>query len=464
MKGLSPSADAVFDFKQSTRQLAHLSRPWQTFQRDVAGTFMVAGDASAFYQMDSTKFGRAVYSSFAFCCDTTLAIISYGEKEPSSLTFADKRDFLYDISAMTPAFLLKEFLLHGSERSFLRYVPGSLDSVVYTADDGKIITLAIDPGANELRSVNVLYSHEMYGDVVKTTSFGDYTASEEGHFRYPRSIVQHELGFDASVVSVSLSRESFDKGRIMAMIPATYHLKEDSPKPTPEIVRTDYNERIHLLDLKHADEKVLVVEFKDYLLVAEAPRNSANGEMILDKAREIAPGKPVRYFAFGHYHPAYLGGVRAFVHRGATVLSMPGDTEYVRQLTTFRHSLDPDSLELQPRALKLEMLDSERVVSDGEMEMRIIHIGAMSHHTDDYLIYYFPKEKLLFEDDLVWIARDKPLAAAGASQRGLYDAIMLHHLDVDTILQGWPVKDYGVKTTLDFKELRQSVEMATPKK
>ncbi|TYZ14178.1 hypothetical protein FY528_00130 [Hymenobacter lutimineralis] len=89
--------------------------------------------------------------------------------------------------------------------------------------------------------------------------------------------------------------------------------------------------------------------------------------------------------------------------------------------------------------------------------MQIHVIGSKSQHTNDYLVYYFPSEKLLFEDDLVWIARQGPSRKASARQVGLYQAIRDLKLPVETIVQSWPVQDYGVKTVIPFRELEQSV-------
>lgn len=465
LKELLPPTGTAFAFTQTTKQLAHLTKPWQTWHRTKAGTFSVEDRPFSFYQIDSVTSGSKVYTSFKYFSDTTIAVIDYGEHEPGKSTLKERDNFLYEVSDLTPIFLLKDFLANDRDRSFLRYVVGPVDTLVYKRDDGTIVSIIMDPVAREVRSALFLTSDDLYGNVTTILNFGEYVASDDGRFKYPSAIVDSMLGFDASVASVTLSRQPFDKSRVTSLIPSDYRLAEEPPKQETdmEITRTDYNPHIHLLDLKHTQDKVLIVEFRDYLLVAEAPLNSKNGEMIIDKAHEIAPDKPIRYFVFGHYHPHYIGGIRAFVHNGSTILATPIDSAYVRQLTTFSHSLDPDSLEIAPRPLKLEIFENEKVISDGEIEMRIVHIGAISRHTEDYLVYYFPKYKLLFEDDLAWIADDRPLTAAGDRQKGLYDAIKLHNLDVETIIQGWPVRN-GVKSIIDFAELRKSVEMIPPPK
>jgi hypothetical protein len=73
-------------------------------------------------------------------------------------------------------------------------------------------------------------------------------------------------------------------------------------------------------------------------------------------------------------------------------------------------------------------------------------------------MYYFPNEKILFEDDLVWIEQEGAIKKASKRQAGLYQAIKDRSIKVETIIQSWPLKSYGVKTIIPFKDLEQSVK------
>ncbi len=79
---------------------------------------------------------------------------------------------------------------------------------------------------------------------------------------------------------------------------------------------------------------------------------------------------------------------------------------------------------------------------------------------DDYIIFYFPTEKLIFEDDLVWISSKNKSNTAGKRQTSLYNAIKELGLAVDTIIQSYPSypsRDFEYKTKFTFKELEESV-------
>lgn len=460
LNDLTPASDASFSFNQTTRQLAHLRRPWHTWKREFGGVFALADNGESFYKIDSMRSGPSVYTSYTYYHDTLLFIIDAGKTEPQSLTQSDKLNFIHKVSALTPVFLLNDFLTYINEDSFLRFSVGEADTIMYRNADGNIATLILDASKNELSSAAIVYGHELYGDVHTTFTYSDYTISSDKGFKYAATIVERKLEFAASVVKIELDAKGFDQGIVRAKIPPTYRLITSVVMPEEVVSHTQYKPKIHLLELKQANSRSLVVEFDEYFLVAEAPLNPKNGELIISEVSQIASDKPIRYFVFGHYHPHYIGGLRAFVHKGSTVITTPGDSTYVTQIVSFKHALVPDSLTIQPRPLDLlVMVDSQMVITDGEFVMRVINIGPMSQHTDNYLIYYFPQYKLLYVDEGIWVPADIPLTAAERMQKGLYDAIMRHKLDVETILRGWPAVDSSSKSMIDFRELRESVDL-----
>jgi hypothetical protein len=119
--------------------------------------------------------------------------------------------------------------------------------------------------------------------------------------------------------------------------------------------------------------------------------------------------------------------------------------------------LQPDRLQREPKPLKLQEIKDSLTISDGSFEMKIYFIGKKSQHTNDYLVYYFPDEKLLFEDDLVWIPKEGAIPKGSGRQVGLYEAIQALRLEVKTIVQSWPVSEMGVKTVIPFADLEKSI-------
>src|SRR5207253_6042498 len=65
----------------------------------------------------------------------------------------------------------------------------------------------------------------------------------------------------------------------------------------------------------------LAIEMSDYIVVVDTPLTQARGEAVLAKAKELIPGKPIRYVITSHHHWDHLGGIRAAMDEGATILT-----------------------------------------------------------------------------------------------------------------------------------------------
>lgn len=474
-ESLVSDQDVSFGFSQVDRSQGHLNEPWELSTHEISGTFCIANQGKDWYQSDSLLYGGNYYHSMRFYSPELLFEVGYGRQKPAQVNKQDHEDQLKTLALFSPLYYLND-ALKDEETSF-GYNPskGGFNWITYEKKDGSSVLFYFDADKKFIQKIEVNYADELYGDVLRSISYEGYKEREGGGF-YPTQI-QEELIFNPMYpsvsgivndpkrikfdeVEVSLLARDFEIERIKEAIPANYALVVSEAEKI-EIAYQKYNAHIHFLDFKHTDDRILMVEFKDFLLVAEAPLNSKNGELIIEKAKEIAPNKPINYFVFGHHHPHYIGGVRAFVANETTILSVEENDEYVRDIIRFMHSIEPDVLEKNRKDPHIELIKGKKFISDGELEMQIIHIGSLSDHTEDYLVYYFPQYKLLFEDDLIWIAEDKELSAAGSRQKGVYDAILKYELEVETIVQSWPVNGKGVKTIIDFDELEKSVEMIT---
>lgn len=440
-----------FGYTESLHELDHNFRPWQ------ASIYTGKGDiyCSVFHvtKSDTLSDGKRKAASLSDYRSGQLLYKEYGADGQVPVTQDMLEEQPYTLARYTPVLLLQHFMSEEIEEN--SGAPAGF-AVYKSVLNERHITLYIRKSDRLLHKISILEHDDLYGDVLSTLYYSDY-AQLEGQLYYPRKIrVEKYNGKLTDEIEVHMA-ELREKAPVLLTPSDDYALWQP---PLPEInVRTEkYNDRIHFIELEHTDDRSLLVEFDHFLLLAEAPLNSENGERILAEAAKIAPGKPVQYFVFGHHHPHYLGGLRAFVHRGARIICSEVNKEYVEYIAGAPHTLQPDKLQQEPQPLKTELIKDSLRISEGGYEMIIYFIGAASQHTDDYLLYYFPQEKLLFQDDLVWIAKEGPPAKAGARQEGLYNAIQDLGIPVETIVQSWPVRDYGVKTIIPFRELEESVQ------
>jgi glyoxylase-like metal-dependent hydrolase (beta-lactamase superfamily II) len=440
-------------YHSSQNALYHDLEPWKvthiaTFGRVESGPF-------SFYQFDSSRTRRGkIISSRTQIESGRMYQQDDGETAIDPVTEAMYNEQWISIGRYSPQMLIY-FTLNNAKN--LVEVAGKR-SVTYRFMLGKTkIELSVRRADTLLESITILSPHDLYGDV--TTKFTYNNFATLSGIAVPRMIEASSINGKLIDTTTIESVIIINKPAPLFTIAPGYAFVPAQPK-IPEIAIDNKDSHLHIIELKHTDDKVLAVEFKDFILLAEAPLNSANGDLIIRETRKLALMKPIKYFVFGHHHPHYLGGVRALVHDGATVLTTAPDADYVKYLIDAPHTLEPDSLQLDPKPLHLEVFADSTTVTDGEFVMKIYHIGEKSHHTKDYLVYYFPSEKILFEDDLVWIKTNAPITKAGELMRGLYGAIKDLRLDVTTIIQSWPVgTKYGVKTEIPFSDLEKSAEM-----
>jgi hypothetical protein len=439
----------TFSFKEKRNELEHSFEPWQ--QTNFIGKGKIWVNATDFVKQDTLTSGKRIYFSKTVFNKNEMLFLDYGDKDLFAVTKEMFMDQNFESARYVPVNLIHYFV---SQK--IKAGKSSTDNVsVYeTWINNTSVKLTIDRKTHLLQKVTLLSNDDLFGDVQTTFSYKDYTNIGKCHIAQTINI---EKINGKIIEEVQLLQPSLVATMPMLLTkPQDYKFAEKSEKK-PEITTEKYNDHIFFIELKHTDDKVMMVTFSDFILIAEAPLKSENGALIIEEAKRLAPGKPIRYFAFGHYHPHYIGGIRPFVHAGAKVICTPEDEAFVKYLVAAPHSIHPDDLQNEPQMLQTEILKDSLTIADGAEELKIYHIGAKSEHTKDYLIYYFPKEQLLFEDDLVAIKKEGEITKARSQQAGLYNAIKSLGLDVNTIVQSWPVSNYGIKTVIPFEDLEQSM-------
>ncbi|AUD06853.1 MBL fold metallo-hydrolase [Spirosoma pollinicola] len=441
-----------FTYIEQRNELEHSAQPWQQTPYQARGIIWI--NAANFRQIDTVRnlTRQKTYVAKTQASAQALLLIEPGEDKLAPVTPERLLQQTIQAARYSPIGLIEYFYRHHIPQDRKR---STADQACYSTTMNKtLVRLFIRQSDGLLTQLVTVQADDMLGDVLSTITYHDYTwvgASQQP----TRMTIDKINGKLYDQVQLSPGTLLSEAPQLMAM-PADFQWQTpQAPKPAAQVEH--YNDHLYFINLPHTDDKVMVVEFKDFMLVAEAPLSSQNGELIIREVRRLAPTKPIRYFVFGHHHPHYLGGVRPFVHKGATILCSPGNEAYVQYLTSAPHQLQPDSLARAPKALKLEEVGTHKTITDGQLRLDIYLIGSQSAHTNDYLIYYFPGEQLLFEDDSVWLAKTGMPARASARQVGLYEAIEHLGLAVGTIIQSWPVSDYGVKTVIPFADLKASM-------
>jgi glyoxylase-like metal-dependent hydrolase (beta-lactamase superfamily II) len=151
----------------------------------------------------------------------------------------------------------------------------------------------------------------------------------------------------------------------------------------------------------------IAVEFKDFVTVIEGPLSNQRTNAVVAEVRKAFPNKPIRYLVNTHNHFDHLGGVRGFVAEGATVITDDKNRNFYQRvvLAPQPRTFAPDRLSQRPFAptgpgtLELQTFTDHYTISDGNETIELYHVDGLNH-SDNMLVAYLPKEKIVINADL----------------------------------------------------------------
>jgi glyoxylase-like metal-dependent hydrolase (beta-lactamase superfamily II) len=297
---------------------------------------------------------------------------------------------------------------------------------VWFADsDGTTLALFFDTQTNLLARTEQLIDDPILGDSKTETIYSDWrqTNAVVLPYRYVDRI-GGSVFQDVRLVSIQFDTRP---AQSLFTLPEGF-AKLDPPAQTPTVKKM--GEDVYAL---LGNYNSLFVVFKDYVLVVEAGASNAYANACIAEIKKIAPDKPIRYLVSTHFHFDHVSGVRRFIAEGATVVTTSTAKSVIERAASASHMMRPDMLSRQPRPPAIETFTGKRVFEDGEHRVELYEFS--SPHCGEIIVAYLPKEKLLFEADMLDL--DFPeggTAAAGADTADLADEIQKLALQVDTIL------------------------------
>jgi glyoxylase-like metal-dependent hydrolase (beta-lactamase superfamily II) len=271
-----------------------------------------------------------------------------------------------------------------------------------------------------------------------------------GGMRFPTSWHHHE-GWDDNynIQTISAGHNAF--GGIFADVQA--NVCED-PVAVPDSVRAaaipvrveteTLANGIYLLG--GATHNSVAVEFDDFVAVIEAPLDEKRSLAVIDEVVRLAPGKPIRFLVNTHQHFDHIGGLRTYLHIGATVITHWKNYDFYNRdvLNYTPRNLAPDMVSLWPpteltEGYNLETVRENYVVTDGARILQIFYVHPLEH-AEGMLIAYLPHERLLVEADLLDTHLPEPWAPTPSS-RSLRNVVERLGLEVSRIvpIHGRPV-------------------------
>ncbi len=191
---------------------------------------------------------------------------------------------------------------------------------------------------------------------------------------------------------------------------------------------------VHVLNLRGF--VVMVVEFRDFVVVLEAPETHpglqaipASGQESVGRVTEeylaaidrLFPTKPVRYVVVSHHHSDHVGGVRAFVARGATIVTTPDAAQVATKLLGAPRDERVPMLGGSVPPWTIKVVADRETISDGSRTLEVINVGK-NPHTSENLVAWLPAEGLVFQGDLFYYTQGAPFPPSGRATMNAFFA------------------------------------------
>jgi glyoxylase-like metal-dependent hydrolase (beta-lactamase superfamily II) len=291
---------------------------------------------------------------------------------------------------------------------------------------GKYKMTGIINAQNEVQRVQTWIDQPIVGDMLVETVYSGY--KDFGGVRFPSRIVQSQDGFPALDLTVSSVTAN---PAVDITVPDNVR---NAPPPAPVRV-----ESAKLADgvfyLTGGTHHSLAVEMKDHIVLVDTPQTEQRALAVIAKAKEVIPNKPIRFIVTSHHHWDHLGGIRAAMDEGATIVTHQSNKAFLERVAKTPHTINPDRLAASKKPVKIQTVGAKGTLTDGARTIEL-HLLTNYEHTGDMLVVYLPKEKILGEPD-AFTAPATPttplVVTAVPYAAALYDNIQRLKLDVQTI-------------------------------
>ena len=226
------------------------------------------------------------------------------------------------------------------------------------------------------------------------------------------------------------------------------------PVTVPDAVRqATFAERVDVQKLSDGvylmggtSHNSVAIGFRDYVALVEAPLNERRSLAVIDEIVKLFPGKPIRFVVNTHQHHDHIGGLRGYMHIGATIVTHAKNFQFfTRDVLNYRpRILEPDMVSQWPptelaEGYYYEQVTENYTLTDETRTLRASYVHPLQH-ADGMLMVYLLRERMVIEADLLDTHEPLPAAPTDAN-RALYNQVQRLKLDVAQIvpIHGKPI-------------------------
>jgi glyoxylase-like metal-dependent hydrolase (beta-lactamase superfamily II) len=241
---------------------------------------------------------------------------------------------------------------------------------------------------NLVTKVETKVPNPVLGDTDLVATYSDY--KDFGGVQFPTKILVEQGGFpvwDLTVANVT------PNAPLDVPIPETVQAATVAPVQTASTKLAD-----GVWHITGGSHHSVLVEFNDYLAVAEAPLTEERSLAVLAEAKKLVPNKPVRYVLTTHHHFDHTGGLRTYVAEGATVVTHQSNVPFLENALAAPATIAPDTQAKSMKRPTFQGVSEKYVITDGKQTIEV-YPTAGDTHTNEYTLIYLPASKILVEGD-----------------------------------------------------------------
>lgn len=265
--------------------------------------------------------------------------------------------------------------------------------------DNQQLSLSFDAQTNLLTRYGYLYADPVTGDSEIAQSYSNYRTI--GKFKLPGGRTLYNSGGVIQEVEYTDLQINTKPAENIFEGPQDFEKLAAPPATPPPPAVAKLADDVYLLQgLAGGTHNVLFVAFNDHVLVMEAPEQilyANNSVTALAKIKETVPGKPIKYLVLSHHHSDHAGGFREYIAEGTTIVTT-SSTKSLLEKAVAESSLLPRLRQNKPNIETIA--NKKRVFQDDKHVVEIYDIGP-NPHANEILVAYLPKEKILFQADLL---------------------------------------------------------------
>jgi glyoxylase-like metal-dependent hydrolase (beta-lactamase superfamily II) len=277
----------------------------------------------------------------------------------------------------------------------------SSDSLVLLPKEGELTRIQRFPATGN----SITYTFDATNKLIKVEApaskqklvFSDYVL--ENGFSNSATVTLFVNDALATEEKIKNWKYNFTPEQNQFNLPQGYTLTARGTPSVSEIAKD-----IYLIDHIGGDRNVLFVNMDEYIVVIEAPLSSETSKDIISRINETIPGKPVKYVFATHYHNDHTGGLRQYAFEDATLLMAEHTTEYVNDLLSAKQ---PDDFGSSNKKANIQTFKNKLELKD--KNHHIIFYEVPNTHADGMALAYFPKEKIIYQGDLLSVPLDGSL-------------------------------------------------------